>query len=246
MEKNKTGKYLKYAIGEIILVVIGILIALQINNWNEKRKAYANSKNYLSEIISDLQKDTLRFNDGIAGIDNFIKDEEWALNKEDYTYRDVNRLWDCFGGWVNDYEINNRTFQKIQNEGSSKFVGFDALFEKINTYYTILEDRTEGFTAWDALVVWNQQTYMLDLQETLEISNYRLQTIGANQVEITFPMRQDSLTNAKMVIDFANSTLGRNHFKNNYFRHKRIQNWFIEVVSEATKLMEEIEEELEK
>ena len=38
MKKNKTGKYLKYAIGEIILVVIGILIALSINNWNETRK----------------------------------------------------------------------------------------------------------------------------------------------------------------------------------------------------------------
>ena len=38
MEKNKTGKYLKYAIGEIILVVIGILLALQINNWNQERQ----------------------------------------------------------------------------------------------------------------------------------------------------------------------------------------------------------------
>jgi hypothetical protein len=36
--ENKTGKYFKYAIGEIILVVIGILIALSINNWNENRK----------------------------------------------------------------------------------------------------------------------------------------------------------------------------------------------------------------
>ena len=38
ISEGKTGKYLKYAIGEIILVVIGILIALQINNWNEVRK----------------------------------------------------------------------------------------------------------------------------------------------------------------------------------------------------------------
>jgi hypothetical protein len=37
MEKNKTAKYLKYAIDEIILVVIGILIALQMNKWNEAR-----------------------------------------------------------------------------------------------------------------------------------------------------------------------------------------------------------------
>ena len=37
MGKNKTGKYFKYAIGEIVLVVIGILIALSINNWNDKR-----------------------------------------------------------------------------------------------------------------------------------------------------------------------------------------------------------------
>ena len=36
---NKTSKYFKYAIGEIVLVVIGILIALQINNWNEHRKS---------------------------------------------------------------------------------------------------------------------------------------------------------------------------------------------------------------
>ena len=37
MEKNKAGKYFKYAIGEIILVAIGILFALQVNNWNKNR-----------------------------------------------------------------------------------------------------------------------------------------------------------------------------------------------------------------
>ena len=42
MEINKTGKYVKYAIGEIVLVVIGILIAVNINNWNENRISRTN------------------------------------------------------------------------------------------------------------------------------------------------------------------------------------------------------------
>ena len=45
--ENKTGKYLKYAVGEIVLVVIGILIALQVNNWNENRKTEIKIKNSL-------------------------------------------------------------------------------------------------------------------------------------------------------------------------------------------------------
>jgi len=53
MEKNKTGKYLKYAIGEIVLVVVGILIALSINNWNEKRKNEEKLKNILEEIFDE-------------------------------------------------------------------------------------------------------------------------------------------------------------------------------------------------
>ena len=54
MEKNKTGKYFKYAIGEIFLVVIGILIALQINNWNENRLNNKTIKTYLNSLIHDL------------------------------------------------------------------------------------------------------------------------------------------------------------------------------------------------
>jgi len=58
--ENKTGKYLKYAIGEIVLVVIGILIALQINNWNQARKDNNSLKEYLVKIkshtIEDLYK----------------------------------------------------------------------------------------------------------------------------------------------------------------------------------------------
>ena len=54
MEQNKTGKYLKYAIGEVILVVIGILIALQINNNNDARKARESEINLYKNAIEDL------------------------------------------------------------------------------------------------------------------------------------------------------------------------------------------------
>ena len=50
MEQNKTGKYFKYAIGEILLVVIGILIALQINNWNEQRKTRQSEQEILNNL----------------------------------------------------------------------------------------------------------------------------------------------------------------------------------------------------
>jgi hypothetical protein len=57
MEQNKTSKYFKYAIGEIILVVIGILIALQINNWNENQKQNNIKDAYLKSIEKELRTD---------------------------------------------------------------------------------------------------------------------------------------------------------------------------------------------
>lgn len=57
METGKTGKYFKYAIGEIILVVIGILIALQINNWNEEKKGRTELNQYLSSLKDNISSD---------------------------------------------------------------------------------------------------------------------------------------------------------------------------------------------
>lgn len=57
MSENKTGKYFKYAIGEIILVVIGILIALQINNWNENRLQQKQLLSVYKRILTDIDND---------------------------------------------------------------------------------------------------------------------------------------------------------------------------------------------
>lgn len=63
--ENKTSKYLKYAIGEIILVVIGILIALQINNWNEHRKTRLTEATKLNKLLEDLKLDSIAFDSNI-------------------------------------------------------------------------------------------------------------------------------------------------------------------------------------
>ncbi|MGB5377521.1 DUF6090 family protein [Muriicola sp.] len=57
LSEGKTGKYLKYAIGEIILVVIGILIALQINNWNEQQKQVQDLHSHFKALLIDLNLD---------------------------------------------------------------------------------------------------------------------------------------------------------------------------------------------
>ena len=107
LSEGKTGKYLKYAVGEIILVVIGILIALQINNWNIAQQTHAKEQAYLMEIKSNLQQDSLRletvlnFNDNKQIIveemlqifvDTLSNKERFRIfnkNANDFTYYEV-------------------------------------------------------------------------------------------------------------------------------------------------------------
>jgi hypothetical protein len=66
MEKGKTGKYLKYAIGEIVLVMIGILLALQVNNWNEYRKSKTQELNLTKQLLEDAKADSVFFESRIT------------------------------------------------------------------------------------------------------------------------------------------------------------------------------------
>ena len=79
MEKNKTGKYLKYAIGEIVLVVIGILIALSLNNWNESRKNEIVKQRLIEDLILELQSSKEVLKDAIALGDTLIANGQLYL-----------------------------------------------------------------------------------------------------------------------------------------------------------------------
>ena len=80
LSENKFSKYLLYAIGEIVLVVIGILIALSINNWNETRKDRISEKNILQDIKGSISTDILQLNSRIEMAKNDIKSANIILN----------------------------------------------------------------------------------------------------------------------------------------------------------------------
>lgn len=73
LNEGKTSKYFKYAIGEIILVVIGILIALQINNWNEQKKTKRLEIKILKELRNNLKLDLLEIQEDIYSMDSIKK-----------------------------------------------------------------------------------------------------------------------------------------------------------------------------
>ena len=76
LNEGKTTKYLKYAIGEIILVVIGILIALSINNWNENRKVHNEEVKLLRQIKVDL----IENEDEVTNLIKRIKVNSFAMD----------------------------------------------------------------------------------------------------------------------------------------------------------------------
>jgi len=71
--ENKTGKYFKYAIGEIILVMIGILLALQVNNWNQKRLDRIEEKTILSNLHNEFQENKTLSTNNINAIKGAMK-----------------------------------------------------------------------------------------------------------------------------------------------------------------------------
>jgi len=115
MEQNKTGKYFKYAIGEIILVVLGILIALSINNWNEQLKKSKLKKEYVVSLTNDLEKDKIQLNRRLILNKKMIKDlaliKEIIANENNMTSEKFKTLYSNFndGGvrLVNTYNTNS-------------------------------------------------------------------------------------------------------------------------------------------
>ena len=81
MEKNKTGQYLKYAIGEIILVVIGILIALYLNDLKDRNKEETLRNYYIKSIKKDLLRDQILIKEMIDSVQVSLKIIDDQVNR---------------------------------------------------------------------------------------------------------------------------------------------------------------------
>ncbi len=124
--ENKTSKYLKYAVGEIVLVVIGILIALQINNWNEVKKLEAKTQEYYGQLLDDLNKDVSFAHQIIGKFNNYLNDlttytnsyyQNSVLTPEE-AYKQISEL----PVLSTSFTFNSSTIETLQNSGDISLI----------------------------------------------------------------------------------------------------------------------------
>jgi hypothetical protein len=167
MEQNKTAKYFKYAIGEIILVVIGILIALQINNWNEDRKSVIQEALYLKRLLVEISEDITTFNAEIIRITKgveTIKTFSDALKKsgsyDSLLVQTANAYFQT-GSIYPNFSSSTSTFDDLSSTGNLKVIRNINLRDSLVKLYAKHEEVKERMrvsTEW-ALPVDGAFTY---------------------------------------------------------------------------------------
>ena len=144
IQENRFSKYLLYAIGEIVLVVIGILIALQINNWNQSKQEQELETNYLKGIKANLQDDILE-------LEQLFAKDTIKLDAFTYLIRTFNtepikpnrqaiidNLYSASG--YNWFEGNNVVFEDMKSSGRLNLIRSDSIKYPIQKYYRFFEE----------------------------------------------------------------------------------------------------------
>jgi uncharacterized protein DUF6090 len=154
LTENKFSKYILYAIGEIILVVFGILIALQVNTWNQNLKLEKLENSYYLNILNDLHNDSLEFDrknknalrniSKLNNILNFInnnydfsKTQIDSISFGDRSYADTLALIFSVSqaGFLQFPQIYSNTITDLRSTGNIKLFKNDTLKNSILEYY---------------------------------------------------------------------------------------------------------------
>ena len=153
MEKNKTGKYLKYAIGEILLVMIGILLALQVNTWNQRRLDDIDEKILLSNIHDEFVKNK-----------DFLKE---VMQTESEAYKANKGIMKLIGSSKEELSSHNLDSLFYESLPAAQFTSTQHSISNIiqNGKLNIIKDNTiiKLIYQWEALVkVINQREVIKD------------------------------------------------------------------------------------
>jgi hypothetical protein len=141
--EGKIGRYFKYAIGEIALVMIGILLALQVSNWNELHKAQKLEKRYLSELILDLQTDSLSISNFVTQSDlqKHYKEKLIDIFNNETTYSEDSLNIYFNTQWQTTYSFNpiTTTLDEMKSTGNIGLIKNSDLRRRILETYNNYE-----------------------------------------------------------------------------------------------------------
>ncbi len=143
-QQNKLSHYLAYAFGEIFLVVIGILIALQINTWNEDRKIRLYELKMLKELKFTLQKDRSFFGSQIPRLEHKRLAANRLLSMLENEEENLDTLNKYFSDLRFDilFQYNAGAYGSIKSGGIDK-ISNDSIRAKMADIYEFLIPRTE-------------------------------------------------------------------------------------------------------
>ena len=148
--KDQMGKYFKYAVGEILLVMIGILLALQVNNWNEQRKTENKGKEYIQEIYKELNIEISNIDLILKSLETQYKGTEHVLsffeseNKEiKDTVQFTKSFWSTTRLFIVERDLN--TFDKLKSSGQSILLKNDSLSNMLDRFYKNFDIRILNF-----------------------------------------------------------------------------------------------------
>lgn len=155
--ENKTINYLIYTIGEILLVVIGILVALQIDNWNERRKSEVLELNLLKEMKTNLRSDIVDMKINISYHERGVESATIILKsfKNNYPYNDsLNKHYGKVP-MIPKFLMSENAYNSMNNEGI-RIIRNDSLRNAITHHY-------EASCAF--LIDWNEAEWNTQMQD---------------------------------------------------------------------------------